>query len=93
METIVEKFILQLEAQLSERRVAITLCRRRAWLAKVGYDPVSVHDRLRAVQTHVLTRHDELLFGKPNRGTVVIRPGRKGLTFEYRQRGPAETSH
>jgi len=35
METIVEKFILQLEGQLAERRVAITLTpEARAWLAK-----------------------------------------------------------
>ena len=37
METIVEKFILQLEAQLAERRVAITLePEARAWLAREG---------------------------------------------------------
>ena len=37
METIVEKFILQLEAQLAERRVAITLePDARAWLANKG---------------------------------------------------------
>ena len=40
METIVEKFILQLEAQLAERRVAFVLePAARAWLAKKGYDP------------------------------------------------------
>ena len=41
METIVEKFVLQLEAQLAERHVAITLTpEARAWLAVKGYDPV-----------------------------------------------------
>src|SRR5690606_6153808 len=41
VETIVEKFILQLEAQLAERRVAITLePEARAWLATKGYDPI-----------------------------------------------------
>ena len=40
METIVEKFILQLEAQLAERRVAITLePEARAWLAREGLRP------------------------------------------------------
>ncbi|HXI29324.1 MAG TPA: AAA family ATPase, partial [Vicinamibacterales bacterium] len=40
METIVEKFILQLEGQLAERHVAITLLpEARAWLAAKGYDP------------------------------------------------------
>src|SRR5580698_6605864 len=41
METIVEKFILQLEAQLAERHVAITLSpTARHWLAVKGYDVV-----------------------------------------------------
>src|SRR5580704_15671971 len=41
METIVEKFVLQLEGQLAERHVAITLTpEARAWLAVKGYDPV-----------------------------------------------------
>ena len=40
METIVEKFILQLEAQLSERGVEISLVEARAWLATKGYDPI-----------------------------------------------------
>ena len=41
METIVEKFVLQLEAQLAERHVAITLTpEARAWLPSKGYDPV-----------------------------------------------------
>ena len=41
METIVEKFILQLESQLAERRVVIVLeAKARAWLATRGYDPM-----------------------------------------------------
>ena len=41
METIVEKFVLQLEGQLADRHVAITLTpEARAWLATKGYDPV-----------------------------------------------------
>ena len=41
MEQIVDKFVLQLEQQLAERHVAITLTdEARAWLAKKGYDPV-----------------------------------------------------
>src|SRR2546425_1043163 len=39
METIVEKFVLQLEGQLAERRVAIVLQpEARTWLATKGYD-------------------------------------------------------
>ena len=49
METIVEKFILQLEAQLAERRVAITLePEARLWLAEKGFDPITVRGHLLA---------------------------------------------
>src|SRR5262249_21594335 len=41
METIVDKFIIQLEEQLAERRIAIALqSEARTYLAKKGYDPV-----------------------------------------------------
>ena len=87
METIVEKFILQLEAQLSERRVAITLePEARAWLAHKGYDPVyGARPLARVVQSDVrdpLT--DEILFGRlENGGTVVIRVEHDMLAFDY----------
>ena len=53
MEMIVEKFILQLEAQLAEQRVAITLePEAREWLAAKGYDPVyGARPLARVVQT------------------------------------------
>ena len=87
METIVEKFVLLLEAQLSERRVAITLTpEARAWLAKKGYDPVyGARPLARVVQREVrdpLT--DEILFGKlENGGTVTIGTVDDKLTFSY----------
>jgi len=87
METIVEKFILQLEAQLTERRVAITLQpEARVWLAEKGYDPVYGARRLaRVIPSEVrdpLT--DEILFGKlENGGTVTIGVADGKLTFEY----------
>jgi ATP-dependent Clp protease ATP-binding subunit ClpA len=90
METIVEKFILQLEAQLAERHVAIALTpEARAWLAKKGYDPVyGARPLARVVQRFVrdpLT--DELLFGKLEQGgTVTIGAGDDALTFEYETR-------
>jgi ATP-dependent Clp protease ATP-binding subunit ClpA len=90
METIVEKFILQLEAQLAERRVAIALePEARAWLATKGYDPVfGARPLARVIQTEVrdpLT--DEILFGRlENGGTVTIRleDGRLAFAFEAR---------
>jgi ATP-dependent Clp protease ATP-binding subunit ClpA len=86
METIVEKFILQLEAQLAERRVAITLePNARAWLAKKGYDPVfGARPLARVVQKEVrdpLT--DEILFGRLEQGgTVRIRLVDDALVFD-----------
>ncbi len=87
METIVEKFILQLEAQLAERHVAITLTpEARAWLARKGYDTVyGARPLSRVVQRDVrdpLT--DEILFGRlEHGGTVTIGVAAGDLTFEY----------
>jgi ATP-dependent Clp protease ATP-binding subunit ClpA len=87
METIVEKFVLLLEAQLGERRVAITLTPdARAWLAEKGYDAVyGARPLARVVQREVrdpLT--DEILFGKlENGGTVTIGADGDKLTFDY----------
>ena len=87
METIVEKFILQLEAQLSERKVAIELePEARAWLARKGYDPVyGARPLARVIQAEVRDRlTDEILFGRLERGGRV-RIGLDGdaLRFHY----------
>jgi ATP-dependent Clp protease ATP-binding subunit ClpA len=88
METIVEKFILQLEAQLAERRVAITLePEARIWLAEKGYDPVyGARPLARVIQTEVrdpLT--DEILFGRLEGGgtvTIAMKDGKLDFRFE-----------
>jgi ATP-dependent Clp protease ATP-binding subunit ClpA len=91
METIVEKFVLQLEAQLAERRVAITLTpEARAWLARKGYDPVyGARPLARVVQREVRDRlTDELLFGElEHGGTVTIGEKDDALTFAFEPRG------
>jgi ATP-dependent Clp protease ATP-binding subunit ClpA len=93
METIVEKFVLQLESQLAERRVAITLePEARAWLGKKGYDPVfGARPLARVVQKEIrdpLT--DEILFGKlENGGTVTIGVANDALSFAYEPSEPA----
>ena len=90
MESIVEKFVLQLEGQLAERHVAITLTpEARAWLAVKGYDAVFGARPLgRVVQKEVrdpLT--DEILFGQlENGGTVTIGVAGDRLTFSYEAR-------
>jgi ATP-dependent Clp protease ATP-binding subunit ClpA len=87
MEMIVEKFILQLEAQLAERRVAITLePSAREWLARKGYDPIyGARPLARVVQREVRDRlTDEILFGKlENGGTVVIGTEGDALSFSF----------
>jgi ATP-dependent Clp protease ATP-binding subunit ClpA len=90
METIVEKFILQLEAQLAERRVAIALTpEARAWLATKGYDPVyGARPLARVIQREVRDRlTDVLLFGQlEHGGTVTIGLADGILTFTYEAR-------
>ena len=95
METIVEKFVMQLESQLKDRKVAITLTPdARAWLAKKGYDPkMGARPLGRVIQREVrdpLT--DEILFGKlENGGTVTIGVA-DGQTrpFEYQGLGTGD---
>ncbi len=90
METIVEKFILQLEGQLQERKVAITLTpEARVWLAATGYDPkFGARPLGRVIQKEVrdpLT--DEILFGQlEHGGTAVIDVKDDHLTFTYEPR-------
>jgi ATP-dependent Clp protease ATP-binding subunit ClpA len=95
METIVEKFILQLEAQLAERRVAINLePEARMWLAEKGFDPVyGARPLARVIQTEVrdpLT--DEILFGRlEGGGTVTITLKDSKLDFKFEASAPPKT--
>jgi ATP-dependent Clp protease ATP-binding subunit ClpA len=90
METIVEKFVLQLEGQLAERRVAIVLQpEARGWLAAKGYDPkFGARPLARVIQKDVrdpLT--DQILFGElENGGTVTIGAAGDKLTFTFETR-------
>ena len=89
METIVDKFIMQLESQLSDRKVAITLTpEARAWLATTAYDRVyGARPLARVIQKEVrdvLT--DQILFGAlEHGGTVTIGLADGRLTFSYAQ--------
>ena len=90
MEEIVEKFVLQLEQQLAERHVAITLApEARGWLAVKGFDPIfGARPLARVIQKEVrdpLT--DEILFGTlEHGGTVTIGLAEDKLTFAYEGR-------
>jgi ATP-dependent Clp protease ATP-binding subunit ClpA len=87
METIVEKFILQLESQLAERKVAIALePAARGWLATKGYDPVyGARPLARVIQVEVRDKlTEEILFGQLEAGgTVTIGLENEALTFSY----------
>ncbi len=87
METIVEKFILQLEAQLTERKVAFTLSpEARVWLARKGFDPIyGARPLARVIQQEVRNRlTDEILFGRlENGGHVTIGLADDQMTFDF----------
>ena len=71
---VVEKFVLQLEAQLSDQRVIIELDPKAAeWLAEKGYEPkMGARPLSRIIQEHIKKPlAEELLFGKLVRGGIV----------------------
>ena len=71
---VVEKFVLQLEAQLMDRNVHIELTRPAAeWLADKGYDDkMGARPLGRVIQEHIKKPlAEELLFGKLSKGGVV----------------------
>jgi ATP-dependent Clp protease ATP-binding subunit ClpA len=74
IEMVVDKFILQLEAQLADRNVTIALtAKARKWLATRGYDEAFGARPLgRLIQEHVKKpMADELLFGALQKGGGV----------------------
>ena len=71
---VVEKFVLQLEAQLMDRGVSIELTRAAAeWIADKGYDDkMGARPLSRVIQEHIKKPlAEELLFGKLAKGGVV----------------------
>ncbi|MCB9986657.1 MAG: ATP-dependent Clp protease ATP-binding subunit ClpA [Rhodospirillales bacterium] len=71
---VVDKFVIQLEAQLADRNVTIDMSERaREWLAREGYDPAMGARPLgRLIQEKIKKPlADELLFGKLEQGGVV----------------------
>jgi ATP-dependent Clp protease ATP-binding subunit ClpA len=71
---VVEKFVLQLEAQLLDRNVTIELTKPAAeWLAERGYDDkMGARPLGRVIQEHIKKPlAEELLFGKLVKGGIV----------------------
>ncbi|MCJ2035457.1 ATP-dependent Clp protease ATP-binding subunit ClpA [Methylobacterium sp. J-068] len=90
---VVDKFVLQLEAQLADRNVTIELAdEARDWLTENGYDDaMGARPMARLIQSTIKTPlADEVLFGRLKDGgavRVVLRKpeaGEKdGLAFEF----------
>ena len=71
---VVDKFVMQLEAQLADRNVTIALSDdARDWLAKKGYDKLyGARPLARVIQEHIKKPlAEELLFGKLAKGGAV----------------------
>lgn len=85
---VVDKFIMQLEAQLADRHVSIELTdAARKYLAEIGFDPLyGARPLARTIQEHVKKPlAEELLFGKLEKGGTVrvdFDPAAKKLTFD-----------
>ncbi|WP_026352687.1 ATP-dependent Clp protease ATP-binding subunit ClpA [Yoonia vestfoldensis] len=90
---VVEKFVLQLEAQLIDRNVHIELTQAATeWLADKGYDAkMGARPLGRVIQEHIKKPlAEELLFGKLVKGGIVkvgVKNGELELTFEAPQQG------
>ena len=89
---MVEKFVLQLEAQLADRNVTIELSEEASrWLIANGYDELmGARPMARVIQEHIKKGlADEVLFGKLKGGghvrVVVIKDdaGNNKLGFEF----------
>ncbi len=87
---VVEKFVMQLEAQLAERQINIELSAEAAdWLANKGYDQqMGARPLARIIQEHVKKPlAEEVLFGKLAKGgTVRILLKGDDLHFDYLSR-------
>ncbi|MBS0124777.1 ATP-dependent Clp protease ATP-binding subunit ClpA [Thetidibacter halocola] len=87
---VVEKFVLQLEAQLMDRNVTIELTKPAAeWLGDKGYDDkMGARPLGRVIQEHIKKPlAEELLFGKLAKGGVV-KVGVKDGQIELKIDGP-----
>lgn len=93
---VVDKFIMQLEAQLSDKRVTIALTdNARAHLAELGYDPqMGARPLARVVQEKIKKPlAEELLFGKlVDGGSVAIDFVAGKLVFDIRAEKPSAKS-
>ena len=85
---VVQKFVMQLEAQLADRNVTIETSDDAAdWLAKNGFDELyGARPLARVIQEHIKKPlADDILFGKLSKGghvKVVLKDGKIAFEFE-----------
>src|ERR1700691_444996 len=88
----VEKFVMQLEAQLADRQVTIELTNEATqWLIANGYDELmGARPMARVIQDHIKKQlADEVLFGRLTSGghvrviVVTDENGNSKLSFDY----------
>ncbi|MGB0920916.1 MAG: ATP-dependent Clp protease ATP-binding subunit ClpA [Alphaproteobacteria bacterium] len=89
---VVEKFVLELEGQLSDRNVIFELTlEANRWIAKKGFDPqMGARPLARVIQDHIKKPlADEILFGKLTKGGIVrVYVEDKKLAFEVIDEAP-----
>ena len=94
IERVVDKFVLELEAQLEARHVELVVePEARTWLAEKGYDAnMGARPMGRTIQEHIKKPlADELLFGElANGGRVVVRVAGDTLDLDITSSETAE---
>jgi ATP-dependent Clp protease ATP-binding subunit ClpA len=94
---VVDKFIIELETQLQEKHVALSVePEARRWLAQNGFDPqMGARPMARVIQDQVKRPlADELLFGKLVNGgrvNVVVREGKLAVETAEELQGELST--
>jgi ATP-dependent Clp protease ATP-binding subunit ClpA len=87
IERVVDKFIIELDHQLNDRKVFLSLtATARRWFADRGYDPAfGARPMARLIQNEIKrVLADEILFGKlQNGGKVEVDESDGKLTFTY----------
>ncbi|MEH0196728.1 ATP-dependent Clp protease ATP-binding subunit ClpA [Caulobacter sp. CCNWLY153] len=95
---VVQKFVMQLEAQLADRNITIELADDAAdWLAKNGFDELyGARPLARVIQEHIKKPlADDILFGRLVRGghvKVVLENGKIGFEIESAAEGKSGKS-
>ena len=75
MEKVVDKFMAEVNEQLSSKKVLLTVSSEvRTWLAKKGYDPrYGARPLERLIQTEIKdVLSDQILFGRLAKGGEII---------------------